>query len=95
MNTTYIYIEDSGNLNNTNTLVIVFIIFKDITDVIQTELCIQSFLQKKFENQYKELHFNRESFVIKKLFFKHIRSQKFTIRYSLTCLLYTSDAADE
>lgn len=83
MNTTYIYIEDSGNLNNTNTMVIVFVVFESITDVINTELCIQNYLQEKFQNLYKELHFNRESYAIKKSFFKHIQLQKFIIKYYL------------
>lgn len=81
MNSTYVYIEDSGNLFNTKILVIVFVIFNNVEDVIATSKCIQSLIDMKIKGQNKELHFNKESSSMKKSFFKQIKSQKFFIQY--------------
>lgn len=81
MNNTYIYIDESGNIQNTNGFVICFVIFYDIDILDKVSLAIRNFKNKRFQNENMELHFNKESLTTKKTFFKYMSDQKFVIKY--------------
>ncbi len=79
MNSKRIFIDESGS--NPNNIIICFIVFSGINYVEKIDHIIDEF-KYKVNKQNSELHFNKESFNLKKKFFKHLPRNRFYIKYS-------------
>ncbi len=82
----HVYIDESGNAKNTKSCVICFVIFDDLTALDKLSVEIEAFKLKRFGNLHTELHFNKESFSTKRLFFELLSRYSFAIRYYQTII---------
>ncbi len=79
MNNKRIFIDESGS--SSNNIIICFVVFLGIDCVEKVDNIINGF-KYKVNKQNSELHFNKESFGLKRGFFKYLPSNKFYIKYS-------------
>ena len=85
----HIYIDESGDPKNTKSCVICFLVFDNTTFFNQISLDMDNFKLRRFNNESTELHFNKESFTTKRLFFKLL------IKYNFKIYFYQTDRLDQ